>query len=57
MKEIVIFDCPEGKSVIEETALQLFKRMVTHNQSKAKVELELKDPSATICMTIEIKLK
>lgn len=57
MKEIVKFDCPEGKSIIEEVANRLFHEMITRNQAEAMAELELKDPSATIKMTIEIILK
>lgn len=56
MKEIVKFDCPAGKSIIEEIANQLFKEMITRNQTKASAELEMEDLSATIKMTIEITL-
>lgn len=56
MKEIVKFDCPAGKSIIEEIANQLFKEMIARNQTKASAEFEMEDLSATIRMTIDIIL-
>lgn len=56
MKEITKFDCPAGKSIIEEIANQLFKKMIARNQTKASAEFEIEDLSATVKMTIEITL-
>lgn len=56
MKEIIKFDCPAGKSIIEEIANQLFKEMISRNQTKASAEFEIEDLSATVKMTIEITL-
>lgn len=56
MKEIVHFDCPAGKSIIETMAVTLFKEMVARHQTKASAEYEVEDLSSTIKMTIEITL-
>lgn len=56
MTEIIHLDCPTGKSIIESMATRLFDEMRARKLAAAKAELEWKDPAATICMTIEIKL-
>lgn len=56
MKEIVKFDCPDGKSIIEEIANQLFHKMMDLDQTKAMAEFEIEDLPATIRMTIDIIL-
>lgn len=57
MKKIIHLDCPPGKSFIEAMATRLFDEMRARNKAAAMAELELKEWSATICMTIEIKLQ
>lgn len=56
MKEIIKFDCPAGKSIIEALATQLFKKMTDNNQTIASATYKYKDEelSATLKMTIEI---
>lgn len=56
MKEIVKFDCPDGKSIIEEIANQLFHKMMDRDLTKAMAEFEIEDLPATVKMTIEITL-
>lgn len=56
MKEIVKFDCPAGKSIIETMAATLFKEMVARHQVKAFAEYDFKEYDATIKMTIDIIL-
>lgn len=56
MKEIVNFDCPAGKSIIETMAETLFKEMVARHQVKASAEYDIEEYDATIKMTIDIIL-
>lgn len=57
MKETIKFDCPAGKSIIEEIANQLFHQMIDRDLTKAMAEFEIEDLPATIKMTIEFKLQ
>lgn len=56
MKETIKFDCPAGKSIIEEIANQLFRKMMDRDQTKAMAEFKIEDLPATIRMTIDIIL-